>query len=39
MIDREWIALYKKELGLECRLDNTHFREVQLKEELNSIWY
>ncbi len=37
MIDREWIAVYKKELGLEYRLDNTHYIEYtfeQLKEEL-----
>lgn len=27
MIDREWIAVYKKELGLEYRLDNTHYTE------------
>jgi len=27
MIDREWIAIYKKELGLEYRLDRTHFIE------------
>ncbi len=37
MIDREWIVVYKKELGLEYRLDNTHYTEYtheQLKEEL-----
>jgi hypothetical protein len=27
MIDRDWITLYKKELGLESRLDATHFVE------------
>ena len=27
MIDREWIAVYKKELGIEYRLDSTHFIE------------
>ncbi|CAN2048466.1 Methyltransferase domain-containing protein [Candidatus Magnetomoraceae bacterium gMMP-1] len=37
MIDREWIVLYKKELGLEYRLDPTHYTEytfLQFKEEL-----
>jgi len=37
MIDREWIAVYKKELGLEYRLDNTHYTEYtfeQLQDEL-----
>ncbi|MBI5793563.1 methyltransferase domain-containing protein [Candidatus Uhrbacteria bacterium] len=27
MIDRDWITLYKKELGVEYRLDTTHFTE------------
>jgi 2-polyprenyl-3-methyl-5-hydroxy-6-metoxy-1,4-benzoquinol methylase len=27
MIDREWVTLYKKERGLEYRLDPTHFTE------------
>ena len=27
MIDREWIAVYKKELNIEYRLDTTHFTE------------
>jgi 2-polyprenyl-3-methyl-5-hydroxy-6-metoxy-1,4-benzoquinol methylase len=27
MINRSWIDLYKKELGLEYRLDNTHYIE------------
>jgi len=38
MIDREWIAIYKKELGLEYRLDRTHFTEytfTEFEEELN----
>jgi 2-polyprenyl-3-methyl-5-hydroxy-6-metoxy-1,4-benzoquinol methylase len=37
MINRDWITLYKKELGVEYRLDNTHFIEYTLetlKEEL-----
>lgn len=38
MIDREWIAVYKKELGLEYGIDNTHYTEYtyeQLKDVLN----
>jgi len=38
MINREWIAVYKKELGLEYRLDSTHFIEYifeEFKAELN----
>lgn len=31
MINRDWITLYKKELGLEYRLDKTHFTEYTLK--------
>lgn len=37
MINREWIVLYKKELGLDYRLDPTHYTEYtlgQFKEEL-----
>lgn len=37
MIDREWLTVYKKELGVEYRLDMTHFTEytyIQFKEEL-----
>jgi 2-polyprenyl-3-methyl-5-hydroxy-6-metoxy-1,4-benzoquinol methylase len=37
MINRDWITLYKKELGVEYRLDNTHFIEYTLetfKQEL-----
>ncbi|MCR4313754.1 MAG: class I SAM-dependent methyltransferase [Candidatus Uhrbacteria bacterium] len=30
MIDRDWITLYKKEFGLESRLDTTHFTEYTL---------
>ncbi|MDQ1339380.1 MAG: hypothetical protein QG567_532 [Campylobacterota bacterium] len=32
MIDRDWITIYKKELGLEYRLDGTHFIEYTFKE-------
>jgi SAM-dependent methyltransferase len=38
MIDREWIAVYKKELDLEYRLDKTHYTEYsyeQLRDELD----
>ncbi|MBF0289964.1 MAG: glycosyltransferase [SAR324 cluster bacterium] len=37
MIDRDWITLYKKEQGMEWRLDPTHYTEytfMQLEEEL-----
>jgi len=32
MIDREWIVLYKKEVGVEYRLDNTHFIEYTFEK-------
>lgn len=38
MIDRDWLTLYKKELGVEWRLDPTHFieyTEETLKSELS----
>jgi len=35
MIDRDWLTLYKKELGIEYRLDATHFTEYT-KEALES---
>lgn len=38
MLNRSWIDVYKKELGLEYRLDKTHFIEYTFegfKEELN----
>jgi 2-polyprenyl-3-methyl-5-hydroxy-6-metoxy-1,4-benzoquinol methylase len=38
MLNRSWIDVYKKELGLEYRLDRTHFIEYTFngfKEELN----
>jgi SAM-dependent methyltransferase len=37
MIDREWIAIYKKELGLEYRLDNTHFIEYTFEQFKNEL--
>lgn len=39
MVDRDWITLYKREQGVEWRLDPTHFTEytrVQFEDELNS---
>ena len=38
MLSRSWIDVYKKELGLEYRLDKTHFIEYTFegfKEELS----
>jgi len=37
MIDREWITVYKKELGIDYRLDSTHYTEytyTQFEQEL-----
>ena len=42
MIDREWVTLYKKELGLDYRLDTTHFTEYtweQFKNEFEQAGY
>ena len=32
MIDRDWITIYKKNKGIEWRLDKTHFTEYTLNE-------
>jgi len=32
MIDRDWIVIYKKNIGLEYRLDNTHFIEYTFEK-------
>lgn len=32
MIDRDWITLYKKDCGVEYRLDRTHFTEYTLDQ-------
>lgn len=32
MIDRDWITVYKKEIGLDYRLDRTHFIEYTFLE-------
>jgi len=37
MLDRDWITLYKKELGLEYRLDTTHFTEYTLDQFHNEL--
>lgn len=37
MIDREWIAVYKKEIGIEYRLDNTHFTEYTYQSFLQEM--
>lgn len=42
MMDREWVALYKKELGLDYRLDTTHFTEytfAQFKNEFEAAGF
>lgn len=42
MIDREWVTLYKKELGLDHRLDTTHFTEftfAQFQDEFAQAGY
>jgi SAM-dependent methyltransferase len=42
MIDRDWLPLYKKELGVEWRLDKTHFIEYTdmfFKEEIEKAGY
>jgi len=37
MIDRDWITIYKKEAGVEWRLDPTHFTEYTMSELLNEL--
>ncbi len=37
MIDRGWITVYKKELGVEYRLDNTHFIEYTFEQFKNEL--
>ena len=32
MLDREWIVIYKKQLGLNYRLDRSHYTEYTLKQ-------
>ena len=38
MVDRDWITIYKKQIGVEYRLDRTHYTEytyLQFEDELN----
>lgn len=37
MINRDWITLYKKELGVEWRSDPTHFTEYTLESLKNEL--
>jgi hypothetical protein len=37
MINRDWITLYKKENGLEWRLDRTHYTEYTLDSLKNEL--
>ena len=42
MFDRDWLPLYKKELGIDWRLDKTHFIEYTeslFKEEIIDAGY
>ncbi len=42
MLDRDWVPLYKKELGIEYRLDLTHYTEytrVAFEEEMKEAGY
>ena len=37
MITRDWITLYKKEIGVEWRLDKTHFTEYTLEQVFDEM--
>lgn len=37
MINRDWVVLYKKELGMDYRMDDTHFIEFTQAEIKNEI--
>ena len=37
MIDRDWITLYKRECGVEWRLDPTHYTEYMMPELLEEL--
>lgn len=37
MITRDWITLYKKELGMEWRLDHSHYTEYTLDQVLKEL--
>ena len=36
-LDREWTVLYKKQLGLDSRLDKTHYTEYTLEQFKNEL--
>ncbi len=37
MLDRDWITLYKKELGIEYKLDPTHYTEYTFDSFVNEL--
>lgn len=37
MVTRDWISLFKKEVGVEWRLDNSHFTEYTLEQVFEEI--
>jgi SAM-dependent methyltransferase len=37
LVDRDWITLYKREMGIEYRLDPTHFIEYTLDGFINEL--
>lgn len=37
MIDRDWVTLYKKEMGIEYRLDQTHFVEYTFESFIEEM--
>jgi hypothetical protein len=42
MFDRDWLPLYKKECGIDWRLDKTHFTEyteASFREEMRNGGY
>jgi predicted RNA methylase len=39
MIDRDWISIYKKQVGVEYRLDKTHFTEYTFTQFENELDY
>jgi hypothetical protein len=37
MIDRSWITLYKREMGVDYKLDSSHFIEYTFESFLKEI--
>lgn len=37
MITRDWISMYKKEIGVEWRLDHSHYTEYTLKQVFDEL--